>query len=215
MEKTHHVRTSFGSWHVEKVHAVVARSTFPSQSVKNWRSWSTFGSWHVEKVHAVVARSTFRSQKCTKTLAGVGHLKRIWKDAFRAAGAVQETHELDVLGGQGGDFLRGAAFGAWDLQVYEDDFTWQVQHSVWPGLTFSWQAQYLRDMDWTNRKTHCYQAVSSALKFPLLKEVSLVSFLMLPTWKIEEVSPNWFVFDVIKFKSWGSLAELLRFQACR
>ena len=37
----------------------------------------------------------------------MGHLKRICKDAFRMAGAVQETHELDVLGDQGGDFLRG------------------------------------------------------------------------------------------------------------
>ena len=32
--KTHHIRTTFGSWDVEKVHAVVARSTFPSQNVK-------------------------------------------------------------------------------------------------------------------------------------------------------------------------------------
>ena len=31
MYKTHHSRTPFGSWDVEKVHAVVARSTFPSQ----------------------------------------------------------------------------------------------------------------------------------------------------------------------------------------
>ena len=31
MYKTHHVRTTFGSWDVEKVHAVVARSTFRSQ----------------------------------------------------------------------------------------------------------------------------------------------------------------------------------------
>ena len=30
MYKTHQVRTTFGSWDVEKVHAVVARSTFPS-----------------------------------------------------------------------------------------------------------------------------------------------------------------------------------------
>ena len=29
MYKTHHSRTTFGSWDVEKVHAVVARSTFP------------------------------------------------------------------------------------------------------------------------------------------------------------------------------------------
>ena len=35
MYKTHHVRTTFGSWDVEKVHAVVARSTFQSQNVQN------------------------------------------------------------------------------------------------------------------------------------------------------------------------------------
>ena len=35
VHKTPGVRTTFGSWDVEKVHAVVARSTFPSQNVQN------------------------------------------------------------------------------------------------------------------------------------------------------------------------------------
>ena len=35
MYKTHQRRSTFGSWDVEKVHAVVARSTFPSQNVQN------------------------------------------------------------------------------------------------------------------------------------------------------------------------------------
>jgi len=35
MHKTHHARTIFGGSDVEKVHAVVARSTFPSQNVQN------------------------------------------------------------------------------------------------------------------------------------------------------------------------------------
>ena len=50
----------------EKLHAVVARSTFWSQNVQNTPGSirTTFGSWDVEKVHAVVARSTFPSQKC-------------------------------------------------------------------------------------------------------------------------------------------------------
>ena len=39
MYKTHHGRTTFGSCDVEKVHAVVARSTFPSQNVQN-TPWS-------------------------------------------------------------------------------------------------------------------------------------------------------------------------------
>ena len=35
MYQTHHCRTTFGSWDVEKVHAVVARSTCPSQNVQS------------------------------------------------------------------------------------------------------------------------------------------------------------------------------------
>ena len=63
MYKTHQVRTTFGSWDVQKVHAVVARSTFPSQNVQNTRgSRPLLEVSDVEKVHAVVARTTFRSQ---------------------------------------------------------------------------------------------------------------------------------------------------------
>ena len=35
----------------------------------------------------------------SKTLAGVGHLKRICKDAFRVAGPIQETSSSEMLGG--------------------------------------------------------------------------------------------------------------------
>ena len=34
-------------------------------------------------------------------MAGMGHLKRIWKDAFRVACAAQETCSSEMLGGQG------------------------------------------------------------------------------------------------------------------
>ena len=47
-------------------------------------------------------------------MAGVGRWKRIWKDAFRVAGAVQETCSSEMLGGPGVDFLRGAAF--WSIR---------------------------------------------------------------------------------------------------
>ena len=61
MCKTHQVRTTFGSWDVEKVHAVVARSTFPSQSAQSatctdhfWRlrcgfAWQAQGIVHLVK----------------------------------------------------------------------------------------------------------------------------------------------------------------------
>ena len=67
MYKTHHARTTFGSWDVEKVHAVVARSTFWSQNAQNtpfsdhfwklrcWKSARRCGAKHILK------------SKCTKT----------------------------------------------------------------------------------------------------------------------------------------------------
>ena len=75
-----------GQMRDEKLHAVVARSTFPSQNVQNtagsehfWklrcrkRSKKCTPLWRdrscdVEKVHAVVARSTFASEKVKKML---------------------------------------------------------------------------------------------------------------------------------------------------
>ena len=78
----------------DKLHAVVARSTFRSKNVQNTRCGAkhtskskcgknykthhvrtTLVSWDVEKVRPVVARSTLRSQKC-KNLTGSEHF---WK----------------------------------------------------------------------------------------------------------------------------------------
>ena len=57
-------------------------------------------------------------------------------------------------------------------------------------------------------------ALHSTLHF-WRKSRRIASFLMLSTLKNEEVSQNRFVFDVVKFKNWGSLAELLRFWCCQ
>jgi len=47
-------------------------------------------------------------------MAGVGLLKRICKDAFSVAGAVQETCSSELLGDPGVDFLRWVAF--WSIR---------------------------------------------------------------------------------------------------
>ena len=49
MYKTPQCRTTFGSWDVEKVHAVVARSTFRSQHVKNTRGSEHFWTLRCRK----------------------------------------------------------------------------------------------------------------------------------------------------------------------
>ena len=65
MYKTHQVRTTFGSSDVEKVHAVVARSTFPSQNVQNtpgsdhfWRFGCCFASIHYTTGHYTTLHSS-------------------------------------------------------------------------------------------------------------------------------------------------------------
>ena len=51
MYKTHHARTTFGSWDVEKVHAVVAQSTFPSQHAKITTCWVHYTTLHYTTLH--------------------------------------------------------------------------------------------------------------------------------------------------------------------
>ena len=62
MYKALGVRTTFGSWDVEKVHAVVARSTFPSQHVQSTRGADHF--WQL----------------------------RCWKSARRCGAKMREAH---------------------------------------------------------------------------------------------------------------------------
>ena len=50
----------------------------------------------------------------SETMAGVGHLKRICRDAFRVARAIQETCSSEMLGGPGASFLRRVAF--WSIR---------------------------------------------------------------------------------------------------
>ena len=161
-----------------------------------------------------------------KPMAGVWHLKRIWKDAVRMAGAVQETCSLDLLGGQGADFREGLRFGGAYLQVCQDDVAWHVQHFVWPGITFSGQAQQHTQVEWQEMigtrpirgRQLCTQlsifegSHADLLRFwccqlrKLRKSRNVASFLTLSSCTIEEISRNCFVFDVVKFKNWGGLA---------
>ena len=65
MYKTHQCRTAFGSSDLEKVHAVVARSTFPSQNVQNtsvsdhfWRGRCRFATLHYITLHYTTLHCT-------------------------------------------------------------------------------------------------------------------------------------------------------------
>ena len=66
MYKTHQVRTTFGSWDVEKVHAVVARSTFPSENVQNTPLSDHFWKLRCRKSARRCGAKHLSKSKCTK-----------------------------------------------------------------------------------------------------------------------------------------------------
>ena len=65
MHKTHHSRTTFGSWDVEKVHAVVARSTFWSQNVQNTPASDHFWKLRCRKSARRCDAKHISKSKCT------------------------------------------------------------------------------------------------------------------------------------------------------
>ena len=105
--KTHHSRTTFGSCDVEKVHAVVARSSFPSQNVQNtsasdhfwklrcWKSARHCGAKHISK------------SKCTKHLSfgpllEVEMLKKctpLWREAHFQVKSAKNWRSRTTFGG--------------------------------------------------------------------------------------------------------------------
>ena len=107
MCKTHHGRTTFGSWDVEKVRAVVARSTFPSQNVKNtsvsdhfwklrcWKSARRCGAKHISKSkctkHTILGPllEVEMSKKCTP----------LWREAHFEVKSVKNWRSRTTFGG--------------------------------------------------------------------------------------------------------------------
>ena len=71
MYKTPQRRTTFGSCDVEKVHAVVARSTFRSQNVQNTRGSDHFWKLRCRKSARRCGAKHISKSKCTKhTMVG-------------------------------------------------------------------------------------------------------------------------------------------------
>ena len=158
------------------------------------------------------ASKTWEFCALPKTMAGVGHLKRICKDAFSVAGAVQETCSSELLGGPGADFLRGVAF-------------WSIRSSVlgrWfcvtgAALRMTWHHFFVAGADrWSGKIVKRIgtrpSALHSTIHFWRMSR-RIVSFL-LSTSKIEEVSQNCFVFDVV-VQTLRKSRRIARFLCCQ
>ena len=107
MYKTHQVRTTFGSWDVEKVHAVVARSTFPSQNVQNTPGSDHFWKLRCRKSARRCGAKHICKSKCTKhTILGplleVEMSKKctpLWREAHLEVKSVKNWRSRTTFGG--------------------------------------------------------------------------------------------------------------------
>ena len=152
------------------------------------------------------ARGSARCQKWARrkgfVASGVGHF---WTGSGKVYFAWQaqykrHVHQIHQRCWSGRWFLeRGCILDHQIFRFAKMIFAPQVRHFVWLGITFSWQGQCCRQMEWKNRKTNCHEAVGFAFNCPFLKEIS----------------PNCFGFALVNFDNWGSLAEFPRFWRCQ
>ena len=107
MYKTHQCRTTFGSCDVKKVHAVVARSAFPSQNVQN-TPWSDhFWKLRCRKSARHCGAKHVSKSKCTKhtrsrPLLEVAMSKKctpLWREAHFEVKMLKAPHVRDTFGG--------------------------------------------------------------------------------------------------------------------
>ena len=79
-----------GQMRDEKLHTIVARSTFGSKEAKKEPHVRTaFQSWHLEKVHAVVARSQVKNWQVRSTFASC-ECTPLWREAHSQVNMCQK-----------------------------------------------------------------------------------------------------------------------------
>ena len=245
MYKTHQVRSTFGSWDVEKVHAVVVRSKFPSQNVQNtsalekkctplWREalfqvkmLKTRHAWTTFEGLDVVPRGR-RKGLCTlsKVSKKRGFCSISKNDGRR--GTFEEDLQRCIFRGRRSTrdmFIRdvrrsgrceGLHFAASDLRFAEMILRDRCSTSYDLASLFRGRSSTLDR--WSGKIAKHIGTRPSALHSTFhfwRTSRRIVSFLMLSTSKNEEVSQIVWFFDVVKFKKWGSLADLFRFLRCQ
>ena len=107
MYKTHHGRTTFGSCDVEKVHAVVARSTFRSQNVQSTPFSDHFWKLRCRKSARRCGAKHISKSKCTKhhmfaPLLEVQMSKKctpLWREAHFEVKMYKALHVRATFGG--------------------------------------------------------------------------------------------------------------------
>ena len=113
--KTPQLRTTFGSCNAEKVHAVVARSTFRSEKVQNTSASDHFWKLRCRKSAPRCGAKHISKSKCTKhtrfgPLLEVEMLKKctpLWREAHFQVKMYKTHHARTTFGGSDVEKVHG------------------------------------------------------------------------------------------------------------
>ena len=214
MFKTPHVCATFGSWDVEKVHAVVAQSTFRSQNVQSTTCTRHF--WRFRCRFAWQAQGIVHLGKSEQNVRVLWHFQKgwqacgIWRGSAKMNFPWQAQSSSELLGGEGGCILEHQILRFAKMILRDRCSTSYELASLFHGRRSTFDR-------WTGKIAKRIGTRPSALHSTFhfwRKSRRIALFLMLSNSKIEEVSQNCFVLDVVNFEKW-SLAELLRFWRCQ
>ena len=198
-----------GAKHFSMLKAPHARTTFEgSDLVLRGRCRGLWTSSYVSEAWGFVAVST--------PMAGVGHLKRICKDTcFRRRHNTRDMFIRAVRKSgrwfpERGCILEPQIFRFAEMILRDRCSTSYDLASLFRGRRSSLDK-------WTGKIAKRIGTRPSALHstFHFWRKSRRIASFDVVKVKIEEVSQDCFVLDLSSFKNWGSLAELLRFQACR
>ena len=137
---------------------------------------------------------------CPKTKAAVGHLKRLWKEAFSMAG--RSTRDMFIR-----DVRRSGR------RFPESDCILELQIFNFGKVILCDRCNTLYDLAslFRGRRSTLNRWSGKIAKRIGTRPSALHSTFHF--WK--EASQNFFVFDVVNLENWGGLAELLRFRRCQ
>ena len=132
MYKTHHCRTTFGGSDVEKVHAVVAQSTFPSQNVKHTPAPDHFWQLRCRKSARRCGAKHILKSKCTnthhvRTIFGGSDVEKVHAAVARSTFPSQNVQSTPCTD----HFWRFRCRFAWQAQGIVDLVTSEQNVRVW------------------------------------------------------------------------------------
>ena len=152
MYKTHHVLTTFGSWDVENVHAVVARSTFRSQYVQNTSKHHMFAPLLEVQM----------SKKCTP----------LWREAHFEVKMYKTPGFWTTFGGSDVASLRFTTLHYTTLHSTTLHYT-TLHSTTLPSTTLHYIALHYTTLHYTTTTTTTTQLHSTTLHYTTLHDTTL------------------------------------------